>query len=234
MRAFLASVVVTAMWLGLSLPATAQTPAKTEASLAQTIARKLESSGKLSRYRVNVLNQGNGTIDLVGEVADESQRLAVIDLVRGVPGVSVVRDWLQVRNDSELMRTQGVIQPIPLPPPTPFPGGFDPKGLKPPERVDGLPEPLPIFQAPGGAPNPSLQPPPMPPYAWPTFAPYNNYSRVAYPNAYPYEQWPFIGPMYPFPRVPLGWRSVSLTWEDGHWWFHRNPTGHDWWRVRYW
>jgi hypothetical protein len=82
-------------------------------------------------------------------------------------------------------------------------------------------------------PNPSLQPPPMPPYAWPSYAPYNNYSRVAYPLAYPYEQWPFIGPMYPFPRVPLGWRSVSLTWEDGTWWFHRNPTGHDWWRVRY-
>ena len=35
-------------------------------------------------------------------------------------------------------------------------------------------------------------------------------------------------------RVPLGWRSVNLTWEDGHWWFHRSPTGQDWWRVRYW
>jgi hypothetical protein len=91
---------------------------------------------------------------------------------------------------------------------------------------------MPIFQAPPG-PNPTMQPPPLPPYAWPTFAPYNNYSRVAYPLAYPYEQWPFIGPMYPFPRVPLGWRSISLTWEDGYWWYHRNPTGHDWWRIRY-
>ena len=91
----------------------------------------------------------------------------------------------------------------------------------------------PIFQAPMG-PNPGLQPPPMPPYAWPTFAPYNNYSRVAYPNAYPYEQWPFIGPMYPFPKVPPGWRAIQLKWQDGHWWYGRTACGHDWWRVRYW
>jgi hypothetical protein len=51
---------------------------------------------------------------------------------------------------------------------------------------------------------------------------------------YPYEAWPFIGPFYPFPRVPLGWRSVTLTWQDGHWWYGKNATGHDWWRVRYW
>ena len=75
------------------------------------------------------------------------------------------------------------------------------------------PEPMPIFQAQPGVgmyPNPQYQQPPLPPYAWPTYAPYNNYSRVAYPTLYPYEAWPFIGPFYPFPRVPLGWRSVPL------------------------
>ena len=122
------------------------------------------------------------------------------------------------------------LQPQPLQP--------DAKGPKGPDRIDAalpapLPEPMPIFQA-GFAGPADAGAPPVPPYAWPTYAPYNNYSRVAYPTAYPYEQWPFIGPMYPFPRVPLGWRSVSLTWEDGHWWYHRNPTGADWWRVRYW
>jgi hypothetical protein len=95
------------------------------------------------------------------------------------------------------------------------------------------PEPTPIFQAPTPAPY-DLNPPKMPPYSWPTYAPYNNYSRVAYPEAYPYNAWPFIGPMYPFPKVPLGWRSVKLTWEDGHWWFRQTATGHDWWHIRYW
>ena len=73
-----------------------------------------------------------------------------------------------------------------------------------------------------------LNPPKMPPYAWPTYAPYNNYSRVASPMAYPYNAFPFIGPQYPFPKVPLGWRSVKLELEDGYWWFSKtasNVTG---------
>jgi hypothetical protein len=94
-------------------------------------------------------------------------------------------------------------------------------------------EPVPIYQTPTPGPY-DLNPPRMPPYAWPTYAPYNNYSRVAYPLAYPYQSWPFIGPCYPFPKVPLGWRSVKLEWQDGHWWYSKTATHHDWWRLRYW
>ena len=94
-------------------------------------------------------------------------------------------------------------------------------------------EPLPLYQAPiaGGY---DRADPKMPPYAWPTYAPYNNYSRVAYPEAYPYNAWPFIGPVYPFPKIPLGWRAVKLEWQDGSWWFSQTATKHDWWRLRYW
>ena len=199
------------------------------ATLAQTIARTLRESKQLSRYSVNVTAQG-GVVDLTGEVADENQRAVVITLARSTPGVVMVRDALQTRLEGGVVPAQ-VIQPLPL---LPMPQPLDKdQGGKGPERIDGqLPEPMPIFH-PMPGPNPTMQGPPLPPYAWPTYAPYNNYSRVAYPTSYPYEQWPFIGPMYPFPRVPLGWRSVSLTWEDGNWWFHRNPTAHDWWRVRY-
>ena len=28
----------------------------------------------------------------------------------------------------------------------------------------------------------------------------------------------YIGPFYPYPQVPLGWRKVTLEWDDG-WWF---------------
>src|ERR1019366_2473186 len=194
--------------------------------MAQVIARCLRESGQLSRYRVNVTAQG-GMVDLMGEVTDESQRQTVIRLVRSMPGVLVVRDWLQVRPDLSVIQAQApLLQPLPMPQPLPGPG---PQGQSASERIDGqLPEPAPIFQAPPG-PNPTMQAPPMPPYAWPTYAPYNNYSRVAYPNSYAYDQFPFIGPMYPFPKVPLGWRSVTLTWEDGNWWFQRSPSGHDWW-----
>jgi hypothetical protein len=229
-------VVASVLSLGLTLNVHGQDSPRQPAAvpyqpptLAQTIARTLQESGKLTGFRVNVTAQ-NGIVDLTGEIADESQRDAIAKIVRTTPGVVMVRDWLHVR-PAAIVPTQ-VLQPLPVP--VPFPNPLEQGKGKGPERIDGqLPEPMPIFQGPAG-PNPAIQPPPMPPYAWPTYAPYNNYSRVAYPTAYPYEQWPFIGPMYPFPRVPLGWRSVSLTWEDGTWWFHRNPTGHDWWRVRYW
>jgi hypothetical protein len=104
------------------------------------------------------------------------------------------------------------------------------------EPFDGggfQPEPEPSFRLTPGV-GANLYPPKMPPYAWPTYAPYNNYSRVAYPQLYPCNAWPFIGPCYPFPKVPLGWRSVKLTWEDGFWWYGRTATRHDWWRLRYW
>jgi hypothetical protein len=29
---------------------------------------------------------------------------------------------------------------------------------------------------------------------------------------------PYIGPFYPYPQVPLGWRPVQHDWDDG-WWF---------------
>jgi hypothetical protein len=94
-------------------------------------------------------------------------------------------------------------------------------------------EPAPVFQAPAPSPY-DLNPPKMPPYAWPTYAPYNNYSRVAYPLDYPYNAWPYIGPCYPFPKVPLGWRSVKLEWDDGYWWFSKTATKNNWWHLRYW
>jgi hypothetical protein len=99
--------------------------------------------------------------------------------------------------------------------------------------ANGPGEPMPIYQAPPPTPY-DLNPPKMPPYAWPTYAPYNNNSRVAYPDAYPAQAWPFIGPMYPFPKVPLSWRAVKLEWQDGYWWYSTHGTSHDWWRLRYW
>lgn len=58
----------------------------------------------------------------------------------------------------------------------------------------------------------------MPAYAWPTYAAQNNYAAVTYPQQYSPTAWPYIGPFYPYPQVPLGWRKVTLEWDDG-WWF---------------
>ena len=59
--------------------------------------------------------------------------------------------------------------------------------------------------------------PQMPQYAWPSYAPYPNYGAVTYPKQYSPMAWPYIGPFYPYPQVPLGWRKVELKWKDGWW-----------------
>ncbi len=94
-------------------------------------------------------------------------------------------------------------------------------------------EPIPISPTMQGY-GAGMMPPPLPPYAWPTYAPYNNFSRVAYPTAYPAEAFPFIGPFHPFPKVPPGWRSVKLEWDDGYWWFSKTANKHNWWKARFW
>jgi len=60
--------------------------------------------------------------------------------------------------------------------------------------------------------------PNMPNYAWPSYAAYPNYAALQYPTQYSPTAWPYIGPFYPYPQVPLGWRRVSLEWDDG-WWY---------------
>jgi hypothetical protein len=64
--------------------------------------------------------------------------------------------------------------------------------------------------------------PNMPCYAWPSYAAHPNYAGVTYPNQYSASAWPYIGPFYPYPQVPLGWRRVTLEWKDGWWWLDFN------------
>jgi hypothetical protein len=81
--------------------------------------------------------------------------------------------------------------------------------------------PLPMYSAganPSGAAPARYDQPCMPNYAWPSYAAYPNYAAVTYPKQYSPTAWPYIGPFYPYPQVPLGWRKVTLEWDSG-WWF---------------
>ena len=64
--------------------------------------------------------------------------------------------------------------------------------------------------------------PNLPNYAWPTTADYPNYAQVGYPKQYAASAFPYIGPFYPYPQVPLGWRKVTMEWHDGYWWLDFN------------
>lgn len=64
--------------------------------------------------------------------------------------------------------------------------------------------------------------PNLPNYSWPTTADYPNYAQVGYPKQYSASSFPYIGPFYPYPQVPLGWRKVTMEWHDGYWWLDFN------------
>ncbi|MDG1875147.1 MAG: BON domain-containing protein [Mariniblastus sp.] len=91
-------------------------------------------------------------------------------------------------------------------------------------------QPLPFATAGGPTAGPSAMPasyaspsampseaPNLPGYAWPGYAASPNYGALSYPKQHSASAWPYIGPFYPYPQVPLGWRKVSLEWDDGWW-----------------
>lgn len=78
--------------------------------------------------------------------------------------------------------------------------------------------PLPMYAGAAGGPAPAVyDQPSLPNYAWPSYAAYPNYGALTYPKQYSPTAWPYIGPFYPYPQVPLGWRKVTLEWDDGWW-----------------
>lgn len=85
-----------------------------------------------------------------------------------------------------------------------------------PQGVVGPPVPMAPYS--GVASGPSYEQPYLPNYAWPGYAAYPNYAAVSYPQQYSPSAFPYIGPFYPYPQVPLGWRKVALEWDDG-WWY---------------
>ena len=109
--------------------------------------------------------------------------------------------------------------------PAPQENGYSSSGFAPaPNQVIyaqnnyGAPQGVPVAagrNGQNGEPN-------LPNYAWPTTADYPNYSQVGYPKQYAASAFPYIGPFYPYPQVPLGWRKVTMEWHDGYWWLDFN------------
>lgn len=208
----------------------AKMPTEVSASANQKLAEKVakELAALPGTGDVKVYTEG-GTVTVVGTCKEESHKSGILQAVRTIKGVDLVRDGLKVESMAAAMPTMPVVKQTQAveggPRMTAAPSAV------PPGVVVGDPavEPLPLGPA-GGAMG---GPPPLPNHAWPTYAPYPNMSRVAYPSAYPYNAFPYIGPFYPFPKVPLGWRSATLSWEDGHWWLGRKQTPSDYWRVKF-
>jgi BON domain len=231
-----------AFGLWVASPAPAQDKADTAAvqaanqKLADAVADKLKSSGVAKGAKLSIETRG-GVCELAGVATSEQQHEEILETLKKVPGLKRIESYLSVGGATGPVQRAGGqvgggVGPIPGPGSpyslTAAPGapgaGFGPVPTGDPVPMNGMPAMAPV--------DPSG--PRMPPYAWPTYAPYNNYSRVAYPESYPYNAFPYIGPYYPFPRVPLGWRKVVLEWDDGHWYYGKLSSPHDQWRVKFW
>jgi hypothetical protein len=120
---------------------------------------------------------------------------------------------VRAKADSRVERT-GLEEPTVAP--KPMPAAYAQPPL-PMARVNGAAMPQAPMAIPTGAAPARYDQPNLPNYAWPSYAAYPNYAALTYPKQYSPTAWPYIGPFYPYPQVPLGWRKVTLEWHDGWW-----------------
>jgi len=153
--------------------------------------------------------------------------------LRGVDSAAVVNRAQALSSSFSQTHAAMPVAMMQAVPPAPAPPV--PAKLPATDATSGVPgAPLPMY-APGAA---VVGPAPvrydhaaMPGYAWPSYAAYPNYAAVTYPKQYSPTAWPYIGPFYPYPQVPLGWRKVSLEWDDGWWWLDfKDKPRCCWWR----
>jgi len=190
-------------------------------AMAERIAESL-SAAKLTTYDI-VIRYIEGTAILSGTVRSPGERTVAGQIASRVDGVR------QVQND---LAIASVVAPA-------FyqqPAAGQPAAGQPPAGVPLPPGPAPAIPAPPayghpgrGASNTVYNMPHLPEHAWPTYAAYPNYSQVSYPKEYSASAWPYIGPFYPYPQIPLGWRQAQLEWDDGHWSLNFRPRTDKWW-----
>ncbi len=203
--------------------------------VAEQIAAALSQVG-LVGYDVEI-RYSNGVATLGGNVGTVQQRQSASDAVSRVPGVQSVNNQLQV--NAAVIPTGYSPNAAPA-----APGGF-PMMNGQPQMMGGQPGMPPAMMAgmqagpmgPGMAPSPmgvapaSFTNPHLPNHAWPAYAQYPNSAAVSYPTQYSASAWPYIGPFYPYPQVPMGWREVSLEWDDGYWQLNFNKEKDKWYWI---
>jgi osmotically-inducible protein OsmY len=188
-----------------------------------------QSAGRLRNFEIDI-STIDGEVWTRGYVATPEQKQLVLGTIQRVPGVRKVIDDVTVTGAVTNAVTGAVRRAsteTPAPSSMPVAGSGAPRAFAPSAltngSIGGVPmgapgAPVPMQPGPAyGAGVPRYDQPNMPSYAWPSYAAYPNYSAVTYPKQYSASAWPYIGPFYPYPQVPLGWRKVALEWDDGLW-----------------
>lgn len=192
-----------------------------------------QRQGQLKGFGVDV-NTRDGQVQLNGRASSEAQRQLINEMVSRTAGVRTVVDNIAVHGQSPTLDLQPLAGPQVNRPGTPaqmasnrVPVQTAPYAMNQPMPMQqtgavmggGYAQtPVPMAATSAMAGGPRYEQPYLPNYAWPGYAAYPNYAAVSYPQQYSPSAFPYIGPFYPYPQVPLGWRKVSLEWDDG-WWY---------------
>jgi len=202
------------------------TPEIDDDAIAQAIGQHLNTlkdSGQLENFNVQISVSG-GTVWMKGFTADEAQQASILGIAQGIDGVGKVVNDMTIRKPASFQIASVTQAPIPAPAPA-FGVKTAPVALQPALVAQATAMTAPVASAPmqmmatpSGIAQARYEQPNLPAYAWPSYAAAPNYGQVNYPKQYSASAWPYIGPFYPYPQVPLGWRKVSLEWTDG-WWF---------------
>lgn len=209
-------------------------------AVAQQIADSLTQVG-LVGYDIEI-RFNNGVATLAGEVATVGQRQAASAQVSQIPGVQSVNNQLKV--SGPISQTSYAPGAMPMAAGQP---NMMQQQMMMQQQQQMMMQQQQMMQAghmqpgmqmdPGMAPSPSgyaptsFNHPQLPSHAWPSYAQYPNSAAVSYPTQYSASAWPYIGPFYPYPQVPMGWREVSLEWDDGQWALNFNKEKDKWYWV---
>lgn len=191
--------------------------------MAERIAQALAKGG-LSGFDLEVRFQ-DGVALIGGAVANPSQRARITQIVSNQDGVESVDNQVTVATPAALRRQQQAA----MTPPAAYRGPIHPVAYQQPAGPAGPGMPMPPIPMARSSAGQVYDMPNLPNYAWPTYAQYPNSAAISYPTEYSASAWPYIGPFYPYPQVPLGWRSVQLDWDDGHWGLNFRSRTDKWW-----
>lgn len=207
----------------------APAPTQSNQEIAEGIAGALGTAG-LNGYDIQISFQ-DGTATLTGAVGNNQQRLLAEKATSNVSGVKLVSNQLQVPSAPQTAAAAPQAGPQMRPQMGPQMGPqMAPQSPYIPAGYQGQPAPTAGYGIPGAMASHTVHNSPnLPPHSYPTYGAYPNYANVSYPKQYSASAFPYVGPFYPYPQVPLGWRKASLEWKDGSWALDFDSRTDKWW-----
>lgn len=203
--------------------------------VAQAVANGLSKAG-LAKYDIEVRFK-KGIVSLIGDVGNPMEALKAQEVAYANGHVNQVVNKLTAGGLtadellSQMQQGQGGVQPAGYMPPMPQGQApqYGPRGPIQPAGAMGMGAPMGAPAPAAGGSQVMYNGPNLPNHAWPSYAPYDNYAAVTYPSQYDASAFPYIGPFYPYPQVPMGWRDARLQWDDGSWNLSFNSRTDRWW-----